>query len=177
MLPCLFVYSFPKICLCFIIMNTAAFFILSFFSHFVHLVLYFTFHVANCGNAVWELICLQVSPAWHSRSLCPEAVWIYRHEWWCAAWSRRWGGGTAHVGPGPIVFQRAWVWFRIPTPAHPQNQGRDHLHHCSLPTYCYVETYCHSQNWLLHSSWEPIMCCSCVRIGASKVASQGMVRL
>ena len=93
-------------------------------------------------NVVWELICLQIAPPWHSRPLCPKAVWIYRHEWWRAAWSRCWGGGTAHVGSGPVVFQRAWVWFRVPTPAHTQNQGRDHLHHCWLSAHCYVETYC-----------------------------------
>lgn len=137
-----FICSFPKCYLGFIFMNTAAFFCLSFVIHTVHPILYFSLDVANCANVVWELICLQVAPPWHSRPLCPKAVWIYRHEWWCAAWSRCWGGGTAHVGSGPVVFQRAWVWFRIPTPAHPQNQGRDHLYHCCLFAHCYVGTYC-----------------------------------
>ena len=137
-----FIYSFPRSYLCFIYMNTTASFIPSFFRHSVQLVLCFTLHVASYADVVWELICLQIAPPWHSRSLGPKAVWIHRHEWWCAAWSRCWGGGTAHVGSGPVVFQRAWVRFRIPTPAHPQNQGRDHLHHCWSSTHCYVETSC-----------------------------------
>ena len=129
----------------------------------------------KCANVVWELICLQVASPWHSRSLCPKAVRIYRHEWWRAAWSRCWGGGTAHVGPGPVIFQRAWVWFRIPTPAHPQNEGRDHLHHCWSSAHCYLETYCclscQFPDWWFYWSWEPVMCCSCVRTAVSKVAS------
>jgi hypothetical protein len=57
-----FIYSFPKSYLGFIFMNTAACYVLSFFSHTVQLILYFTLHVANWANVVCESICLQVAP-------------------------------------------------------------------------------------------------------------------
>jgi len=57
-----FFCSFPKGYLGLIFMNTVAFFILSFFSHTVNLILCFSFHGVSCTNVVWEFVCLQIAP-------------------------------------------------------------------------------------------------------------------
>lgn len=127
-------------------MCKAAFSTLSLLNHTEQHILYFNICIANWADMVWNLICLQIAPPWHSRSLSPKVVWIYRYEWWCAAWRRCWSGRPTHVGPGSVIFQWAWIWLGVSAPTHPQNQGRDllwHLHQaagskCVFLIFCWV---------------------------------------